>query len=293
MGRDCGKWQGQTTLPTAEQLRSIIVTGASSGIGAHCARALKTEGWRVFATARKPADIAALQADGIEAFYLDYREPESIAALVDAVLERTGGTLDALFNNGAYAQPGAVEDLPVEALREQFEANFFGWHDLTRRLVPVMRSQGHGRLVHCSSILGLAPVRFRGAYSASKHAVEGLMLCMRQELEGSGIHLSLIEPGPVTSKIASNGLAWFLKNIDVENSVHRADYQDQLARLRAGGSVSRLKPGPEIVHVALRHALLSQRPRPHYVVTVPARIGVVLKRILPASALYRVLARRA
>jgi NAD(P)-dependent dehydrogenase (short-subunit alcohol dehydrogenase family) len=284
---------GHTTRPAREELRTVIVTGASSGIGAYCARALKAEGWRVFATARKPDDIAALEADGLEAFYLDYREPQSIAALVDAVLERTGGTLDALFNNGAYAQPGAVEDLPVAALREQFEANFFGWHDLTRRIVPVMRRQGHGRLIHCSSILGLAPVRFRGAYSASKHAIEGLMLCMRQELEGSGIHLSLIEPGPVTSKIASNGLAWFLKNIDIENSVHRADYQAQLARLRAGGSVSKLKPGPEIVHAALRHALLSQRPRPHYVVTVPARIGVALKRILPASLLYRVLARRA
>ncbi|RWL41002.1 MAG: SDR family oxidoreductase [Mesorhizobium sp.] len=284
---------GQTTSTVAKELRTVIVTGASSGIGAYCARALKAEGWRVFATARKPDDIAALEADGLEAFYLDYREPESIAALVEAVLERTGGTLDALFNNGAYAQPGAVEDLPVAALREQFEANFFGWHDLTRRVLPVMRRQGHGRLVHCSSILGLAPVRFRGAYSASKHAIEGLMLCMRQELEGSGIHLSLIEPGPVTSKIASNGLPWFLKNIDVENSVHRADYQAQLARLQAGGSVSKLKPGPEIVHKALRHALLSQRPRPHYVVTVPARIGAALKRILPASLLYRVLARRA
>ena len=282
-----------TTIPAAKELRTIIVTGASSGIGAHCARALKAEGWRVFATARKPADIAALEADGLEAFYLDYREAGSIAALVEAVLARTGGTLDALFNNGAYAQPGAVEDLPIAALREQFEANFFGWHDLTRRVVPVMRRQGHGRLVHCSSILGLAPVRFRGAYSASKHAVEGLMLCMRQELEGSGIHVSLIEPGPVTSKIASNGLGWFLKNIDVENSAHRVDYQAQLARLQAGGSVSRLKPGPEVVHAALRHALLSQRPRPHYVVTVPAKVGVFLKRLLPASMLYRVLARRA
>ncbi len=281
---------GQTTIPGT---RTVVVTGASSGIGAYCARALKAEGWRVFATARKPGDIAALADDGIEAFYLDYREPRSIAALADAVLERTGGTLDALFNNGAHAQAGAVEDLPVEALREQFEANFFGWHDLTRRVVPVMRRQGHGRLVHCSSILGLVPVRFRGAYSASKHAIEGLMLCMRQELEGSGIHVSLIEPGPVTSRIASNGLAWFLKNIDHENSIHRADYQAQLARLEAGGSVSKLKPGPEVVHGALRHALLSQRPRPHYVVTVPAKIGVVLKRILPASLFYRVLAGRA
>lgn len=284
---------GETTNNPAQELRSIIVTGASSGIGAHCARALKAEGWRVFATARKPEDIAALEADGIEAFYLDYGEAASIEALVASVLDRTGGRLDALFNNGAYAQAGAVEDLPVAALKEQFEVNFFGWHDLTRRLVPVMRRQGHGRIVHCSSILGLAPVRFRGAYSASKHALEGLMLCLHQELQGSGIHVSLIEPGPVKSKIASNGLPWFLKNIDIEKSVHSADYAAQLERLRAGGSQSALKPGPEVVHKVLRHALLSRRPRPHYVVTVPARIGAVLKRILPASILYRFLAKRA
>jgi NAD(P)-dependent dehydrogenase (short-subunit alcohol dehydrogenase family) len=284
---------GQIARPAVNESRTIIVTGASSGIGAYCARALKAEGWRVFATARKPEDITALERDGIEAFYLDYREPASIASLVTAVLDRTGGRLDALFNNGAYAQPGAVEDLPVAALREQFEANFFGWHDLTRRLVPMMRRQGHGRIVHCSSILGLTPVRFRGAYSASKHALEGLMLCLSQELQGSGIHVSLIEPGPVTSKIASNALPWFLKNIDHQNSVHRLDYAAQLQRLQAGGSQSRLKPGPEVVHTALRHALLSRRPRPHYVVTVPARVGVVLKRILPASVLYRFLAKRA
>ncbi|PBC20611.1 MULTISPECIES: SDR family oxidoreductase [unclassified Mesorhizobium] len=284
---------GETTSPTAQQLRTIIITGASSGIGAYCARALKAEGWRVFATARKPEDIAALESDGIEAFYLDYSEPDSIAALVTAVLERTGGRLDALFNNGAYAQAGAVEDLSVAALKQQFEVNFFGWHDLTRRLIPMMRRQGHGRLVHCSSILGLVPVRFRGAYSASKHALEALMLCQRQELVGSGVHVSLIEPGPVKSKIASNGLPWFLKNIDIDNSVHRADYAAQLERLRAGGSQSALKPGPEVVHKVLRHALLSPRPRPHYVVTVPARIGAALKRILPASMLYRLMAKRA
>lgn len=272
---------------------TIIVTGASSGIGAHCARALKADGWRVFATARRPDDIAALEADGIEAFYLDYREPASIEALVAAVLARTGGRLDALYNNGAYAQPGAVEDLPVDALREQFEANLFGWHDLTRRIVPLMRSQGSGRIVHCSSILGLVPVKFRGAYCASKHALEGLMLCLRAELQGSGVHVSLIEPGPVASKIASNSLLWFLKNIDHENSVHAEAYRGQLARLRGGGSKSRLKLGPEAVCAVLRHALLSDRPRPHYVVTLPAKVGVFLKRILPASLLYRVMASQA
>ncbi len=270
-------------------LRTIIVTGASSGIGAYCARALKAEGWRVFATARKPEDIAGLEADGLEAFYLDYREPDSIAALVEAVLARTGGGLDALYNNGAHAQAGAVEDLPVEALREQFEANFFGWHDLTRRIVPVMRRQGHGRLVHCSSILGLVPVKYGGAYAASKHAIEGLMLCLRAELAGSGIHVSLIEPGPVESKIASNGLPFFERYIDHEHSVHRAEYSAQLARMKGGGSKSRLKLRPDAVHAVLRHALLSPRPKPHYVVTLPARIGVLLKRVLPASSLYRIL----
>lgn len=279
-------------VPNPDAPRTILVTGASSGIGAHCARALKADGWRVFATARKPPDLAALEADGIEALYLDYAEPASIAALVGTVLERTGGTLDALYNNGAYAQAGAVEDLPVEALRQQFEVNLFGWHDLTRRLVPVMRRQGHGRIVHCSSILGLVPVKFRGAYAASKHALEGLMLCMRMELAGSGIEVSLIEPGPVRSRIAANGLPFFEKNIDLAGSVHHSAYEGQLRRLRAGGSNSRLKVGPEAVYAVLRHALLSRRPKPHYVVTAPARIGVILKRILPASLLYRILARQ-
>lgn len=271
-------------------MRTIIVTGASSGIGAYCARALKRDGWRVFATARRPEDMAALEADGVEAFYLDYAEPESIAALVEAVLARTGGTLDALYNNGAYAQAGAVEDLPVAALRAQFEANFFGWHDLTRRVVPVMRAQGHGRIVHCSSILGLVPAKFRGAYAASKHALEGLMLCLRAELAGSGVTVSLIEPGPVRSRIASNGLAHFQANIDYENSVHREEYRAQLARMKGGGTRSRFKLGPEAVYAALRHALEHSRPRPHYAVTLPARLGVLLKRLLPAGLFYRVTA---
>ena len=269
--------------------RTIIVTGASSGIGAWCARALKADGWQVFATARKPGDIAALKADGIEAFYLDYTDPASIEKLVADVLERTDGRLDALYNNGAYAQAGAVEDIPVDALRQQFEANLFGWHDLTRRLIPTMREQGHGRIVNCSSILGLVPARFRGPYAASKYALEALTLCMRMELKGSGIHVSLIEPGPVESKIASNGLPWFEKHIDWQNSAHRHAYLPQLERLRSGGTKSRLKRKPDAVYKVLKHALESSSPRPHYVVTIPAKVGVTLKRLLPASMFYRVM----
>jgi NAD(P)-dependent dehydrogenase (short-subunit alcohol dehydrogenase family) len=276
----------------ADRPRSIVVTGASTGIGAHCARALKADGWRVFATARKPADLAALEASGIEALPLDYRDPQSIETLVASVLERTGGRLDALYNNGAYAQAGAVEDLPVEALREQFEANVFGWHDLTRRLIPVMRAQGQGRIVNCSSILGLLPARYRGAYCASKYAIEGLTLSLRMELDGSGIHVSLIEPGPIDSTLHENGKGWFSSRIDQAGSVHRAAYEAQMQHIHSRAMQER-RADPQAVYVALRHALLSQHPRPHYVVTMPARIGVLLKRLLPSALLYRILARTA
>ena len=290
MGRDCRDWQDEMgRFGVVENRRTIIVTGASSGIGAHAARRLKGEGWRVFATARKPKDIAALEADGIEPFYLDYREPESIAALAEEVLSRTGGRLDALFNNGAYGLPGAVEDLPIAALREQFDANFFGWHELTSRIVPAMQRQGSGRIVHCSSILGIVPLKFRGAYTASKFALEGLMMCQRMELAPAGIQVSMIEPGAIETRFRANALAAFLQTIDVEGSHHREAYQAQLARLTADVSQRRGVPGPEAVYVALRHALLSPKPRPHYVVTRTARLGAFLKRILPAGLFYRVL----
>ena len=270
---------------------SIIVTGCSSGIGAHCARALKAEGWRVFATVRREEDLAGLAAGGIEALPMDYTRPETIAALVETVLARTGGRLDALFNNGAYGQAGAVEDLPVEALRAQFETNVFGWHDLTRRVIPVMRRQGHGRIVQCSSILGIVPYRWRGAYNASKFALEGLSLTLRMELAGSGIHVSLIEPGPIASRFTANALVQIEKTIDLENSVHAEEYRRQLRRLRGEAEPARGKLGPEAVHAVLRHALTARSPRPHYVVTALARQGVLLKKLLPAALFYRIIGR--
>ena len=268
------------------------MTGCSSGIGAYCARRLKSEGWRVFATARKPEDIEALEADGIEAFYLDYREPESIDQLAEAVLARTGGRIDALFNNGAHGQAGAVEDLPSDALREQFEVAVVGWHALTRALVPAMRRQGHGRIVHCSSILGLVPYPWRGAYNAAKHALEALALTMRMELSGSGIEVSLIEPGPIESRFTATGLLYFRKYIDAGPSVHREEYERQIARLSSGGTKSRFKLGPDAVHAVLLKALTASKPKPHYVVTTPARVATVMKRLMPSAAFYDFMARQ-
>lgn len=269
--------------------KSIIITGCSSGIGAYCARALQREGWRVFATVRNPAHLAALEADGIEALVMDYTDRASIDALVAEVANRTAGRIDALFNNGAYGQPGAVEDLTTDVLRLQFETNVFGWHELTRQIIPYMRAQGSGRIVQCSSILGLVPFRYRGAYNASKHAIEGLSVTLRMELDGSGIFVSLIEPGPIESRFTANALAAVQAHIDVENSAHAEEYKRQLARLDGTGPVNKHKLGPDAVHEVLRHALTAPRPRPHYIVTKPAKKGVLAKRLLPADLLYRLL----
>ena len=269
--------------------RTIVVTGCSSGIGAHCARALKADGWRVFATVRKPDDLQVLEAEGIEAFLMDYTRTETISDLVSTVLERSGGRIDALFNNGAYGQPGAVEDLSTATLRAQFEANFFGWHELTRQVIPPMRKRGHGRIVQCSSILGVVPYRYRGAYTASKFALEGLSITLRMELQGSGIHVSLIEPGPIATRFTANALAKIKEHIDLENSPHAVDYIRQLARLDGSGPVNRHKLGPEAVYSVLKHALNSKNPRPHYPVTTPAKQGMFLKRLLPAGLFYRLM----
>jgi NAD(P)-dependent dehydrogenase (short-subunit alcohol dehydrogenase family) len=271
---------------------SILITGCSTGIGRYCANRLRDDGYRVFATARKDRDINDLKSKGFATFYLDYREPDSIRATFDAVMAETGGGLDALVNNGAYSQPGAVEDLPIAALREQFDANFFGWHELTQMAVPVMRRQGRGRIVHLSSILGLVPAPVRGAYVASKYALEGLMTVQRMELAGSGVHVSLIEPGPVPSMIAQNALAYARKYIDMENSVHAQAYAKRIAELETGGTPDDGGRAAGWVYKSLRHALNAARPRPHYLVTPQARIAVLGKWLLPASFFYRLAAAR-
>lgn len=257
---------------------------------------LKRDGWRVFATARKDEDIARLCDNGVEGLYLDYSQGQSIHSAFEKTLAATGGRLDALFNNGAYGQAGAVEDLSSDVLRQQFEANFFGWHELTNLALPVMRKQGHGRIIHCSSILGFVPLAWRGAYNASKYALEGLATTMRLELAGSGIHVCLIEPGPIRSKFTANGLAHFVDKIDQVNSVHAREYENQLKRLDAGNrdagmaqSGNRFRLGPEAVYKKLDDALNARRPKAHYLVTVPTYLMAIGRRILPYSMLEKML----
>jgi len=265
--------------------RTLLITGCSTGIGLACAQGMAARGWRVFATARKAEDVAALQAQGLEALQLDLDDSGSINAAVNAVLQHIGGTLDALFNNGAYGLPGAVEDLSREALRAQFETNLFGWLELTNRIIPVMRAQGHGRIVMNSSLLGFIALPYRGAYTASKFALEGLTDTLRMELAGSGIHVSLIEPGPIVSRFRANAHAAFKRWIDAEHSAHQKQYAAQERRLtKAGPAVAFTLPA-EAVLDKLIHALTSPRPRARYRVTVPSHLFAYLKRVLSSRVL--------
>lgn len=272
-------------MPPTLPPRSVLITGCSSGIGLDAARGLAARGWRVFATCKQQADCDRLCAEGLESFVLDYRDAASIAAAVDTVKTLTGGTLDALFNNGAYGLPGAVEDVPRDALREMFEVNLFGYHDLTCRVIPMMRAQGHGRIVNCSSVLGLVGMRLRGAYVATKFAMEGLTDCMRIELRGSGIHTILIEPGPITSKFRDNAARQFDRWIDEHNSVHAPAYRILRQRFEGKTAPDRFELPAAAVTAKLIDALESPRPKARYYVTTPTYLMGAARRILPTRAL--------
>lgn len=269
--------------------RTILITGCSSGIGHYCAGALKEHGWRVFATARKPEDVERLKAEGFEAFHLDYADKASITACVQDIKARTGGKLSALFNNGAYGQAGAVEDLPVAALRAQFEANVLGWHELILQVLPMMREQGRGRIVQNSSVLGLVALKWRGAYVASKFALEALSDTLRLELRGTDIHVITLEPGPISSRFPLNSAESLRRHIDIENSVHRNAYERHLNTLENGGTSSRFKLEPKAVCDKLIWALESPWPKAHYYVTFPTHLLATLRRILPQRMLDRFL----
>jgi len=269
--------------------RSVVITGCSSGIGRRAAEILNARGYRVLATARRTEDLDLLKADGLESLALDLSDPQSVAALADEVLARTGGNVYALFNNGAYGQPGAVEDLSREVLRAQLETNVLGWHDLTCRLLPCMRAQGTGRIIQNSSLLGLMALHYRGAYTASKYAIEGLSDTLRLELSGSGIYVSIIEPGPVSSRFRENAYAAFKANIDPSRSAHRDIYAVVEERLRADdSSVPFTLPADAVVKKVI-HALEARVPKARYYVTVPTYILGYLKRILSTRQLDRVL----
>ncbi|MFP4560043.1 MAG: SDR family NAD(P)-dependent oxidoreductase [Thiohalorhabdus sp.] len=270
---------------------AVAITGCSSGIGECIAFGLRDRGYRVLATARREEDLRRLGEQGLEALPLELADPNSVAECAAAIAERTRGTLLGLVNNAAYGQPGAVEDLSREVLDAQFQVNLLGTHDLTVRLLPVMREQGFGRVIQISSLLGLVALRYRGAYNASKFALEGLTDTLRLELAGSGIHPVLVEPGPVTSRFRENAFRAFQANIDAERSPHRAIYEQEVSARLAGSEDAPFTLGPEAVLAKTVKALEARRPRARYYVTLPTYLLAGMKWSLPVRLLDPLLRR--
>lgn len=271
---------------------TILITGCSSGIGLHCALALKERGYRVFATARRQNDVEKLIAQGLESALLDVNDSESIKAGLDKILSKTDGNLSALFNNAGYLQAGAIEDLTRDLNRAQFETNVFGAMELTRLALPIMRKQGYGRIIQNSSILGIVTIPYYGAYNASKFALEGFTNTLRQELRGTKIHVSSINPGPITSKLRDNAFEYYRETIrPLPHSFYQSVYQ-KLEKFYF--DANRRNPAakqPNAVFKKLIHALESPHPRAHYYIGSTAQVAAILRRILPDGLLDWVLTR--
>lgn len=265
--------------------RSILITGCSKGIGFHAALMLKARGYRVFATARRQHDVEMLKNKGLEALVLNVDDSQSIRRAMEEVLQRTDGRLDAVFNNAGYAQPGAVEDVSRAAMRAQFETNVFGSLEVIHHVLPVMRKQGYGRIIQNSSVLGLISMPFRGAYNASKYAVEGLIDTLRLELYNTGIHAILIEPGPTISEFRESAHQVFLRTVDVDKSIHRDTYRKMEGHFFRNPHQATFFQSPEAVVKKLIHALESVRPKAHYYVGLPTYLFASLRRLLPARVL--------
>lgn len=277
-----------TELPPTQ--RTILITGCSSGIGQHCAIGLQQKGYRVFACARQSKDVQQLKTQGLQAYLLDLANSDSIKSALEQILSETGQQLFALFNNAGFGQPGAVEDLSRPALRAQFETNVFGTQELTNLVLPIMRQQGYGRIIHNSSVLGLITLPFRGAYNASKHALEALTNTMRLELAPTPyIQVSLIEPGPIKSQFRQNAFQQFCQNIDQSKSHFRSLYAALTARLADQQKDPPFTLGPEAIETILLKILHSRQPKARYYVTVPTHMFAFLKRILPDILLDKIL----
>ena len=282
-----------TSSPTQPQ-KTILITGCSSGIGRDAALTMKARGWQVLATCRKEEDCETLRQIGLTSFKLDYEDEDSINTGFRMAMQASGGQLDVLFNNGAYAIPGAVEDLPTDALRQIFEANVFGWHHLTRQALNVMRAQNRGRIIQNSSVLGFAALRFRGAYNASKFAIEGLSDTLRLELAGRNIKIILIEPGPIRTRIRKNSHPHFERWIHWQDSALRTVYETAvIPRLTApeDGPYDVFELPPSAVSEAVVKACEEEHPKLRYRVTRVTQIAWALKRCLPGKVLDRILVR--
>ncbi|MBU0477003.1 SDR family NAD(P)-dependent oxidoreductase [bacterium] len=262
-------------------MKSVLITGCSSGLGLYMAESLQQDGWKVFATARKEEDIENLRSKGIDAFFLDVTNSESIEKLVKYVSEKTDGKLYALINNAGCGYSGALEDITRDAMRNQFEVNVFGVHELTNQIIPTFRKNKRGRIINISSAAGRFSTPFMGAYSASKFALEALSDALRLELRNTGIKISIIEPGPLKSDFSKNALAIFQNQVNPPKNSHYKDIYEKMGKYRQTKETKKNIPGPDVFYKKVKHALESKRPKIRYPVTMTAYLASYLKRIFP------------
>ena len=276
-------------IDKGNMMKSVLITGCSSGIGLDTALQMHSLGWKVFASCRKEEDVARLQALGLETLVLDVDKSEQIKAAFEAISAQTGGTLDALFCNAGYGQTGAIEDVPREALREQFETNVFVTWECIHHAMKIFRHQGHGRILVNSSILGFAAMPWRGAYNSTKFALEGMCDTLRHELFNTNIQVVLVEPGPVATRFRPNAVVKLHQHIDIENSVHRESYHKQLERLQTQGDTTVFTISSATCASICVHALSTPHPRRRYLVTVPTILFWYLKRLFPTALFDKLL----
>jgi len=274
-------------LDSSSKLKSVLITGCSSGIGLCLAHGLRSEGYRVFAGARTNNDVEKLKGLGFESLLLDLSSSVSINDSISKLYKKTDN-LYALINNGAYGQAGALEDISREALEKQFQVNVFGWHELTNLVLPKMRKENFGRVIYISSVLGFVAMPFRGPYIASKFAIEGLVNTLRLELSDTNIKFSLIQPGPIESKFRANAYLAFKENVDSSKSNYKEQYNTMIQRLKSDKNAQFTLPPESVLKCAI-HALKSNSPKIHYRVTFPTKLFAFLGRILPSSWMDKIL----
>jgi len=267
--------------------KSVLITGCSSGIGYDTAHYLHKNGYKVYASARDAKDVKRLQEEGLDAYVLDVTNADDISKVLSEIT-KDGAELYAVFNNAGYGQAGAVEDITTEVLKEQFETNFFGLHELTRQAIKIMRKQGYGRIIQHSSVLGIISLRFRGAYNASKYAIEGLCDTLRLELMESDIYVCTINTGPVRSDFRKNAIKMFKKNVVSERSVFEKEYNEELLSVKEKNNDLFTK-NSDVVIKNILHALEAKKPKLRYYNTFATHLLGGFKRVLPTRILDKVL----
>ena len=269
--------------------KNILITGCSSGIGKNVAITLHNKGWRVFATCRSKTDCTFFKKLGIESFPLDLLKEESINCAVNLVKEITKSQLDVLFNNGAYAIPGAIQDIPRSAMREIFEVNVFGQIDLINRCIPLMMNSDYPKVINCSSVLGFISLPYRGLYSSTKYSIEALTDALRRENYDSKIKFVLIQPGPINTDIKKKSIKHFEKWIDWKKSIHQKTYENKvIKRLYDNNykdSFNSYELQPDEVTKILIKILNSKKPKARYKITIQTKIAQIMIKLLPTNTL--------